>query len=94
MLLYNVIGRHIPGIITAMESDNNSASRRIATCDRISAFSHIHITKMFEITVTTANDEYTAIYHTDNLLANMVAISYAQTPPTATNRANCGDAIL
>ena len=83
MLLYNAIGRHIPGIITAMESDNNSAARRIATCDRISAFNHIHITKMFEITVTTANDESTAIYHTGNLLASMVAISYAQTPPTA-----------
>ena len=33
--------------------------------------------------VTTANDEYTVIYHTGNLLASMVAISYAQTPPTA-----------
>ena len=33
--------------------------------------------------VTTANDEYTVIYHTGNLLASMVAISYAHTPPTA-----------
>jgi transposase len=56
MLLYNAIGRHIPGIITVMESDNDNATRRIVTWDRMSGFSHIHITKMFEITITTAKD--------------------------------------
>ena len=48
-----------------MESDNDNATRRIVTWDRMSGFSYIHITKMFEITITTANDENTAIYHTE-----------------------------
>jgi hypothetical protein len=48
--------------ITAIESDNDNAARRIVMCDRMSGFSHIHITKMFDITVTTANDENTAMY--------------------------------
>ena len=47
-----------------MESDNDSAARRIVTWDRTLGFSHIHITEMFEITVTTANDENTKMYHT------------------------------
>ena len=47
-----------------MESDSDSAARRIVTWDRISGFSHIHNTKMFEITVTTANDEHPTTYHT------------------------------
>ena len=64
ILLYNPIGWHTPGIITVMESDNDSAARRIVTCDRIPGFSHIHNTKMFEITVNTANDENTTMYHT------------------------------
>jgi len=83
MFLYNAIGMDIPGIITVMESDNDSAARRIVMWDRMSGFSHIHITKMFEITVTTANDECTAIYRTDNSLASTVTILYAQIPPTA-----------
>jgi hypothetical protein len=29
MLLYNAIGRHTSGIITAIESDNDNAARRI-----------------------------------------------------------------
>jgi hypothetical protein len=67
ILLYNAIGRrHIPGRITVMESDNDNTVRRIVTWDPMSGFSHIHITKMFEITVTTANNENTAIYHTGN----------------------------
>ena len=66
ILLYDAIGRHIPGRITVVESDNDNTVRRIVTWDRMSGFSHIHITKMFEITVITANDEYTAIYHTGN----------------------------
>ena len=53
ILLYNAIGRHIPGKLTAMESDNDSAARRIVTWDRMPGFSHIHITTMFEVTVTT-----------------------------------------
>jgi hypothetical protein len=83
MLLYNAIGRHIPGIITVMESDNDNATRRIVTWDRMSGFSHIHITKMFEITITTANDENTAIYHTGNSLDMLNAIFNDQAPPTA-----------
>jgi hypothetical protein len=83
MLLYNAIGRHIPGIITVMESDNDNATRRIVTWDRMSGFSHIHITKMFEITITTANDENTAIYHTGNSLDMFNAIFNDQAPPTA-----------
>ena len=81
MLLYNAIGRHTPGIITVMESDNDSAARRIVTWDRMSGFSHIHITKTFDITVTTANDENTAVYHTGNTFSSIVAILYAA--PTA-----------
>ena len=80
MLLYNAIGRHIPGIITVMESDNDNAARRIVTWDRMSGFSHIHITKMFEITVTTANDENTAKYHTEISL-NMLNVIFNDQEP-------------
>jgi len=45
----------------------------------MSGFSHIHIPKMFEITVTTANDENTAKYHTDG----KTSIVNDQAPPTA-----------
>jgi len=38
---------------------------------------------MFEITVTTANDEYTAIYHTGNSSYMKHSIVYDQAPPTA-----------
>ena len=83
MLLYNAIGRNIPGRITVMESDNENTARRIAIWDRMSGFSQMHITKMFEITVSTSNDENTAKYHTGNSLGMMNAIFYAQVPPTA-----------
>ena len=66
-----------------MESDNDNAARRIVTWDRISGFSHIHITTMFEITVTTAKDENTAIYHTGNSLDMLNAIFNDQGLPTA-----------
>jgi hypothetical protein len=46
----------------------------------MSGFSHIHITKMFEITVTTANDENTAIYHTGISLNMLNAIFNDQEP--------------
>jgi hypothetical protein len=52
-LIYNAIGRHIPGKLTAMESDNDSAARRIVMWDRMPGFSHIHMTTMFEVTITT-----------------------------------------
>jgi hypothetical protein len=80
MLLYNAIGRHIPGITTVMESDNGNGASRIVTWDRMSGFSHIHITNMFEITVTTANDENTAIYHTGFSLNMLNAIFNDQEP--------------
>jgi hypothetical protein len=38
---------------------------------------------MFEITITTANDENTAIYHTGNSLDMLNAIFNDQAPPTA-----------
>ena len=86
MLLYNAIGRHTPGIITAIESDNDNAARRIVMCDRMSGFGHIHITKMFDITVTTANDENTAMYHTGISIDCMATIIYAQTSPRQETR--------
>jgi hypothetical protein len=76
MLLYNAIGRHTPGIITAIESDNDNAARRIVMCDRMSGFSHIHITKMFDITVTTANDENTAMYQIGDRFDVMATLVY------------------
>ena len=66
-----------------MESDNDNAARRIVMWDRMPGFSHIHITKMFEITVTTANDENTAINHTGNASDMLNAMFNDQAPPTA-----------
>jgi hypothetical protein len=76
----------MPDKLTAMESDNDSTARRIVTWDRMPGFSHIHITKMFEVTVTTANVENTALYHTGIAIDCMATILYAQTPPTQETR--------
>ena len=45
-------------------------------CDRMSGFSHMHITKMFEITVTTANDENTAMYQIGDRFDVMATLIY------------------
>ena len=76
----------MPDKLTAMESDNDSAARRIVTWDRMPGFSHIHITTMFEVTITTANDENTAMYHTEISIDCMATILYAQTLPTQETR--------